>query len=467
MRIFKKWMALLLCLCMLPVSALGEGFGTEFQLSFEMNAQAYPEDVRDVLSGIADLVNAVTVEGVFEAEGGYFETDFDLLVNGAERTRTPVQITGDKANWSFRSPLLGKEAVFLLIEGMLEFAMKGYAHMEIPAQRVAILLTPYVHTHGVGEITAAMAPVLFAQEGSRQIPRAALKEMAQAVALAAESRSFRYWAAALGRETGYEYEIRDAMTAFPEWLESFVGHDGITVEITDTAETWSTGDLVLFERTFSLDDAQSMKLTLPATPNGYTITAEAAFQQGEGLFYGSIGLLIMDEWETVVLDLHTNGTLPTVWPVTRTFSLTWDADGMAVGGDGVHLYFEGEGDGESITLRQMTPDMAQNMFTVNLTGLKAVEASVEPYTELGLCLMTVTSDTLAELMRAVAMPMISGLLPVLAETPATACQSILDLLESSGVFGLVTDGLLGGDEWAEDEWSEDDWEDWSEDEEIW
>ena len=63
MRMCKKLMALLLCLCLLPVPVLCEGFGTAFKLSFEMNADAYPEDVRDVLSGIADLVNAVTVEG--------------------------------------------------------------------------------------------------------------------------------------------------------------------------------------------------------------------------------------------------------------------------------------------------------------------------------------------------------------------------------------------------------------------
>lgn len=467
MRMCKRFFALLLFLCLLPVSVLGEGFGTAFKLSFDMNAAAYPEDVREVLYGIADLVNVITMEGVFEAENGYFETDFDVLVNGAERTRTPVKVYGDQANWIFRSTLLGDETVFLFMDAMLEFAMKGYAHMEIPAQRVATLLTPYVHTHGVGGISAAMAPVLFAQEGSREIPLTALEDMAQDVAQAAEGRPFRYWAAAMGRENGYEYDLRDAMAAFPEWVAANAAPGGITVDVTDTTETWTTGDLVLLERTFSLDDAQSIKLSLPATPNGYIITAEAAFQQSDDLFHGSIDLMITDEWESVVLDLHANGTIPTAFPVTRAFSLTWDADGMAVGGDGVHLYFEGEGDGQSITLRQMTPDMAQTMFTVKLTGLQPVEPSVEPYTSTGLSVAALTSDTLSELMHSVIKPMIKGLLPILAEAPATACQSILDLLEDSGVFGLVTDGLLGDDEWAEDEWSEDDWEEWDEDEEIW
>lgn len=446
-------MAMLLCLCLLPVWALGESFGTEFQLSFDMNASAYPEDVREVLSGIADLVNVVTLEGVFEAENGYFESDVDLLVGGAERTRTPVRVYGDEANWIFRSPLLGDETVFLLMEGMTEFTLKGYGHMEIPAQRVATLL-PYVHTHGLGEIWAAMQPVLYAKEGSRTISASKLRAMADAVVQAAEGRPFRYWAAAMGRESGYEYDLRDVVSSFPEWLDSFLSSKGVSVKITDTSETWKTGKHTLFERTFSLEDAQTFKLTLPATTNGYTITAEGAFQHSDDLLHGSIDLLITDAWETVVLDIHADGTLPTAWPVTRAFSLTWDADGMAVGGDGVHLYFEGEGDGESITLRQMTPDMAQTMLTVNLTGLKAVEASVEPYTELGLCLMTVTSDTLGALVRAVAMPMVKGLLPVLAEVPATACQSILDLLEDSGVFGLVTDGLLGDEEWSEGEAAE-------------
>lgn len=479
MRMCKRFFALLLCLCLLPVSVLGEGFGTAFRLSFDMNAAAYPEDVREVLSGIADLLNAVTLEGTLETENGYFETNFDLLVNGAERTRTPVRVYGDKQNWIFSSSLLGKQKVFLYMDAMLEFAMKGYAHMEIPAQRFFTLLTPYVHTHGVSEITAAMAPILFAQPGSRQIPASALVEMAESVAAAAEGRPFRYWAAALGRETGYEYDLRDAMETFPEWVESFVAPDGITVTITDSGETWTTGEYTLFEHTYSLDDAQSISLSLPPLPNGYVITADAAFQHSNHLLHGSIDLMITDAWESVLLDIHADGTLPTSLPVTRAFSLTWDAEGPAVGGDGVHLYFEGEGTGDEITIRQITPDRAQTMLTLTFSDLKEMTPSVTPYSvdDLGQSIASLTSDTLESLMRTIISPMIKGLLPILAEVPATACQSILDLLEDSGVFGLVTDGLLGEGEsseedwseedWSDEEWSEEDWEDWDEEEEIW
>ncbi len=461
MYTFKRFLAMLLCLCMLPAAALCEGFGTTFRLDFDMNAAAYPEDVREVLSGIADLINAITLEGVFELQDGYFESDFDFLINDSERTRTPIRVYGDKANWIFRSPLLGNETVFLLMDGMLEFAMKGNAHMEIPAQRAATLISPYVHAHGVGDIWAVMKPVLFAKEGSRTISASKLKAMAKDVTVAADGRPFRYWAAAMARESGYEYEIRDALADAPAWLSSVLSSKGISVKVTDTRETWTTGKHTLFERTFSLEDAQTFKLTLPPSTNGYAITAEGAFQQSNGLFHGSIDVLIIDAWEGVVLELHANGTLPTAFPVTRSFSLTWDADGMAVGGEGVHLYFEGRGTGDTITLTQMTPDMEQAMFTLTLSGLEEIEASVEPYTDLGLCLMTVTSETLAELMRSIAIPMVKGLLPILAEAPASACQSILDLLEDSGIFGLVTDGLL-----SEDDWAEEDWEEWDEDEEV-
>ena len=461
MRTFKRFLSLLLCLYMLPAAALCEGFGTAFKLDFDMNAAAYPEDVREVLSGIADLINAVTLEGVFEVQDGYFETNFDLLINGAERTRTPVKVYGDKASWIFRSPLLGNETVFLNMESMLEFAMKANAHLNIPAQRVATLITPYVHTHGLSNVWAVMEPVLFAGEKSRTISAAKLKDMANDIVVAAEGRPFRYWAAAMGRETGYEYELRDAMTNAPEWLSSFLSSKGISVKKTDTAETWKTGKQTLFERTFSLEDAQTFQLSLPASTNGYTITAEGAYQFADDLLHASIDLLITDAWEEVVLDIHANGSLPVSFPVHRSFFLTWDADGTAVGGDGVHLYFEGEGTSDTITLRQMTPDMEQTMLTLTLSGLEEMQPSVEPYTDPGLCLMSVTSETLSELMHAIIMPMIKGLLPILAEVPASACQSILNLLENSGIFGLVTDGLL-----SEDEWSEEEWEEWDEDEEI-
>lgn len=470
-----RLLCLMLCLCLLPLPALAEASGAAFRLTFDLDESAAP-----ALADFAPLVDLLVVEGEHLSDGVNFDTSLALTLGSAERTRTTARLRGDEAFWMITSPLLGDETVYLHMDNMLEFCVKGYSHLGLPAQRLGLLLTPYVHKAGLSALWAEVQPVLFAGDSSRTIPYSALLSAAGQVAQCVSDRAFRYWVAALGRENGYEEVLTSLVESLPEWIAGFADESGLSVSVQDDSEVWSAGDTVLFTRETALDGAGSLTLTLPESPDGYTIRMEAAYQPDNDLLHGSLILQITDWYGLPVLDLNLNGSFPCALPIQRSCSMTLEAAGDAIGEEALHLYADIQPQGSGAVL-QLTAQHAQTpQLTVFAQTLTPLSGRVDPAEVTGTGLFTVTSDSLGELVRSVAMPMLRGLLPVIAEIPARTCQALLDWAEDSGVFDLLTDGLSGSDDWDEsgdweegwdegwdedwDEWDEDgDWDDWDED----
>ncbi|MCH5286866.1 MAG: hypothetical protein J1E43_05565 [Christensenellaceae bacterium] len=462
----KKGFALLLCLLLLPMSSLAEAAeGVRFRLTFDMDESAYPADVADIMPGIADLLEILTVEGLFAEQDGFFDLQADVTLNELERTRTDLHVFGVDKFWNIRSSLLGGEAVSISMPAMLEFAIKGYSHLGIPLQRAAILISPFVHSSGLQALTLIAEPVLFAGQGSRKISRDTLIKTARAMAEAASSdRAFRYWTEAVFMETGCDDDVTGAIAQLPEWIESFVPRDGVSVKVTDDSEVWTAGSLTLARRETDQSGAQVLSVTLPPLPGGLTITFDAATQPDGDLLHGSFDLLAEDGDGELFLRLHADGSLPVALPVTRSFSLVWDAEGRAVGGDGVHLYFEGEPTDSGLMIRQMTPNRDAVMLTMTAdlsTELTVFDHVVDAG---GVELLSLNGDTLTALMERIFSPLVRGLLPLIAQAPASSCQTLMDMLENSGVFGLLTANMADEDDWNEawDDWDESLDENWDE-----
>lgn len=452
---FRKALSLLLCLMMLPVAALADAAdGFHFRLTFAMDETAYPAEVRDIVSAIADLAEGVTLEGVYAELDGYFDLQADLILNGQERTRTDLHLFGSEAHWNVRSSLLGNETLTIVMVSLLEFAIKGYSHLGIPLQRVLILASPYVHLSGVRALADAAQPMLFSSNRSRTITRSTMVKAAEAVAAAAEDdRAFRYWTDALFMETGYDTYVHGLPAQFPDWVRSVVPSDGVKVKITDQSQVWTAGKLTLARWETDLFGAETLSITLPPLPDGLTVTFDSAIQPDGDLTHGSFDLLAVDAGGEVLVRLHADGSMPSALPVTRPFSMTWEAEGLAVGGEGVHLLFEGEPADGGMIIRQVDPATGAAMLTVN-AELSTATVNVEAIGHAGgVELLSVNGDSLSELMTNIFSPLVRGLLPVIAQAPASFCQTLMDLLESSGVFALLTDGLSGGDGWGE-EWDE-------------
>lgn len=478
---FERITALLLCLCLLtPCAALAEEdyTGRRFYLEAQMDASAYPARQQAVLSGIADLVNRLSFEGELDRSfDGSFDLTGDLLLEHAEETRTPLHLYGTAAYWGLESPLLSDQALMFNMDALLEFAMKIYFHMDIPLQRVALFLTPYAHTSAFAAMFSEWQTVFGAAEGTRTISKDDVMTLAQQLAnIASTDRTFLYWVKAVALESGYDEAIMNAMETLPEWMDSLVDEEGVSITVKGPTETWRAGDTTLFTHTIAENRRDTWALTLPPTPSGYQLSASYSGDESGASF--TFSLRVDSEDEGTVLDARIAAdSLPLSLLVTAPFSLSVDLLGTAVGDEGFHARFEGDGSDGAFTLRQLNPETSAPMLT--LTGsLEACTPNVKPVysqsTVQGVTIFSLNDTTLAELLSHVKESMISGLLPLLRHVPASSFQSVMDLLEDSGVLSAVAAGALSGenaisdeeDGWAEEEsWEEED-EEYMDDEEY-
>ena len=143
-HLFKRLTALLLCLCLLiPCMAAAEGaHAVRFTLAAEMNADAYPETDRPLMEALAELIGIISLEGTFEYNEDCIDLNAQVLLEQAEETRTTLRLYGCEDTWALQSNLLGDQQLFFPMTSLLEFCMKAYFHLNVPLQRVGLLLTP-------------------------------------------------------------------------------------------------------------------------------------------------------------------------------------------------------------------------------------------------------------------------------------------------------------------------------------
>ena len=173
--------------------------------------------------------------------------------------------------------------------------------------------------------------------------------------------------------------------------------------------------------------------------------------------------LTVTQEDSSILDwrLSADG-LPTALPIAAPFDLTWDITGEAVP-DGFHMRLEGAGQDGEFALRQL--DAATGEIMLALTGTAVAVAPVTPldYTAAdftGVELYSLSDASLAELVRNVARPLASGLLPLVVHAPASACQSLMDLVTDTGILDMLASPMssLEEDVWADDGLEEGDWD---------
>ena len=251
-HLFKRITALLLCLCLLlPCLACAEGaHAVRFTLEAEMNPDAYPEADRKLMEALSELIGIIGLEGSFEYNEDCIDLNAQLMLDQAEETRTAFRLYGCESTWALQSSLLGEQQLFFPLTSLLEFCMKAYFHLNVPLQRVGLLLTPFVHKDAFATFTSMWHSVMNREEGTRTIPREDVLELAGQIADAAwTDRAFTYWTMAVGLESGYDTAITDAFTGLQTWADSFLEEEGVTVTVTGADQTWATGSTTLFSRT--------------------------------------------------------------------------------------------------------------------------------------------------------------------------------------------------------------------------
>lgn len=471
-RLFKRLTALFLILCLLlPAAALADdaAHGIAFTLSAEMFPDAYPEKDQALMTGLSELVNMISLEGVFQYDTNCIDLDMDVLLGGDETTRTGVRIYGNEAYWGIQSSLFGEQELSLNLQALLEFCMKAYFHLEIPLQRVGLFVTPYVHTNGWGTLTALWNQVMQAEEGTRTIPREdVLTLMRHLSEVAPTDRAFTYWVQAVALEAGYDGAINDFMSVLPEWADEFLGEDGIVITVEGESETRSTGGATLFSRTVE-DGWTTLSLSLPMTTDGYLISGFCTVKDNGANIDGHIRLTVTQDGESI-LDLRLSAdNIPQIIPASGDFSLTYDITGDAMP-DGFHFVVEGHAEDGVFSLTQKDAVTGDAMLTLRGTAIPAAVTSPLNWQLAditGLEFFSVSDVTLSQFISEVKLPLIRGMIPLLTHAPMVACQSLMDLVTDTGIFDVLTSSASSIDETDESAFDEGVWDESSFDEEGW
>lgn len=442
MNLFKRMTALLLCLCLFApcLASADNARAVSFTLAAEIHPAAYPAQDQPLMEGLKDLIGMIDLEGTFQYDDDCMDLSFDLLMDGDEDTRTDVRLYGTESTWAAQSSLLGDEQVIFHLTALLEFCMKAYFHLEVPLQRIGLVVTPYVHTDGWRTLVNLWKPVMETEEGSRVIPRENVLALMRSIAAEAEvDRAFTYWVMATATESGYDESIRAVMSTLPEWADSFLGEEGVTITVDGDNQTWTTGGVTLFTQTVQ-DGWTTLSLSLPVSPDGYLVSAFLSLKDNDITCNLDARLDITLEDESI-LDLRLNAdNLPQVIPASSPFSLTWDVTGDAVP-EGYHIRFDGQSDNGAFTLHQLDAATGETMLTLTGTALPAQVTSPLNWQNAdltGTAFFSVSDVTLSNFVASVMKPMIKGMLPLLVKAPIEACQALMDLVCDKGIFDLLT-----------------------------
>lgn len=434
---FRRALALMLCVVLLPVFSLAEETkqGYAFDLSFEMDASAYPEEAQELAGGFADLMNMLTLSGTAVRQDDAFDLDFDMLLGGNEDTRTAFHLYGTDSNWELASSLFGQEKIMLNNKGMLEFAMKAYFHLEMPLQYIALAVSPYAHESAFTWIKPRWNRLFNASEGTRTVRYNKVMNLANYIMENAEfKRAFYYWVSAIAMDLGYSDVFFESLYVLPDWVATWLSEEGIRITVEGDKETWLSGDVVLFERT-----GDNWLLTLPASLEGAVVTASCTKEDGDVTL--CVDILSADGESMLDFDLAAND-LPAAFPFEGETTASLSLGGLMFM-DPINLAATMVSDGETITVTQLDAATLSPMLTV--TGkVTATQLPVPAYeaTELtGLNIFSVNDESLSEFVKGVFEPFMTGFLPILVELPASSYNSIFELLNQYGVLDLLTAGL--------------------------
>ena len=422
---------LMLTLCLLTAlsPALSEGF--RFTLRAEADPAQVPGELQALTEGMAALLEAASVDGTLALSGTSFELDATMhMGSGWSACDTTLRLFGTDSHWGLRSSLLGETELMINCAALLPFGQKARDHMGLPLD-MAALAVPYTHVDSLSSVMAALAPLFPAENGTTNLTRAELDGIVnELLRLSEEDAAFSRWLDA----TGLRRTFRRYCRGFASVSQNIL--PGLKVTRKDGSLTWSAGLLPVMsleETRTGLTGSFSIPLLLDMNLNVQT----------EGPVVTGSAKLTMDGSSASLAF-----TLPAAFPCeldALSLAASWEITGDTP--RRFRLLLDGECHGKDVTLRLLNEATALPMLTLSATLEPFAPETLPAYTPeqlTGMNALSVTGDSLRELLLEVWQPLLTGCFDLIAAAPPQAVQTLMDVLEDSGVIDLLTDSLSGG-----------------------
>lgn len=440
----RRLLVLAACLTLLPLGSLASDapIGYRFTAEFKMDASAYPEEDQSLVTGVAELLNMLTLSGTLAVKAPAFDVNFSFLLDGDAATKTGVRLYGTDTHYMVESSLLGNEKLMLNNLALLEFAIKAYNHLGMPLQYPALLISPYATSSAFDWIRPQWLSVMAAEDGPRLIARDDVMELASYIAENAENdRAFYYWLASLGLESGYSDAVLELLSSLPDWLDSFMDEDGINVSMESDVETWTTGEETLLTHTFA-DKEEIWFLTLPTLYDGTTFAAQLSRNVSAGDYALAVQWVNEEEEDTVLdADILLSGLTDSL-PMNGHAALSVSLSGNTVQ-QPLSLAFNLDAQNGVLSLCQLDAKTGAQMLRVTCTLVPETYPSpVFSSADLdGLNLFSLNDASLKEFVGNVMQPFIRGAIPLLAKMPLSSYETMFALVDQYGLLSMLTSGM--------------------------
>lgn len=287
----------LLCAALLLFSAVpavsesaGENSSYDFDLTFYLNADSFPELLRTRAAGYADLVNRLGLRGTISWNTATQSADLDATLYFTDNPSLayPFRIYGTKSRIFITSPLINNEVILLNMTALMEFALKAKNTLGVPLPYVALLF-PYTTESAFYSFSKSWQSVIgtFTESGVvtvdqfRELSAVWTEELLNNWIL-------HCWVTGVADGSQSPSAVEAEMNNLPGYYENVTGNQPVSVSVSPGSEIWTnaSGD-TLFARLES-DEMSSVLLSLPASGNGYVPNLSFVRRDQEQVFSFSL-----------------------------------------------------------------------------------------------------------------------------------------------------------------------------------
>ena len=274
---FRRLLCLLCVLLFIPViPAIAEEipagcYSYDFDLTFHLDANTFPELLRGRAAGYAALVNRLGLRGNISWSDITQSMDLDATLYYTDKPSLsyPFRIYGTKSRVFITSPLINNEIILLNMTALIEFALKAKNTLGIPLPYLALLF-PYSTESAFYDVIGEWRSVIGSFTESGEVSPDQFRHMSDfwTEQLMNNSR-LTWWIMALSTGSEAPAAIETELENLSNYASYVTDDEPVSVSIAPGSEVWrnAAGD-ILFSRQES-DGSFSMSLSLPASENGY------------------------------------------------------------------------------------------------------------------------------------------------------------------------------------------------------
>ncbi len=292
-RFLKGVLSLMLCLCLLPVAALGEEAEqaepsvthSDFTLRLKLHADGFPEATQS-LKDWEDFLGKIAIKG-YANTSEFLNPESRVYVNAGvylkDVNRIPFIYDGYHSYRYFVSPAIRGDSLHFQMHNFFEFMLKPYYYMELPTQYMALFMYPEA-TYYIADSYFTPIKEALQGTGSRVVPYEKLYELCETLDLIASDdphyeRAYFYFTSLLTEMYAADSTL-EWLGALEDYLDMLdPEQEGMVIAVSGDNTTYTLGTTQVFEESHA-GGVTELTLNLPDC-GGYDLSFQYKWEPSE------------------------------------------------------------------------------------------------------------------------------------------------------------------------------------------